>query len=84
MLSRWSYCSVVLGFVKGRFIYIFIDKNMLKTLIDVKFPSFIFLFLWHFFVLDMFFFFTQKLGCSIGLAKRAFFPRFFYGAPLLD
>ena len=57
-------------------IYIFIDKNMLKTLIDVKF-------LWHFFVLDMFFF-TQKLGCSIGLAKRAFFSHIFYGAPLPD
>ena len=55
---------------------------MLKTLIDVKFPSFIFLFLGQFFVLDIFF--SQKLGCSIGLAKRAFFSRIFYGAPLPD
>ena len=29
-------------------------------------------------------FFTQKLRCSIGLAKHAFFSRIFYGAPLPD
>ena len=29
-------------------------------------------------------FFTQKLRCSIGLTKHAFFSRIFYGAPLPD
>ena len=59
------------------------DKNMLKTLIDVKFPSFIFLFLGQFFVLDIFFRRSYDVQ-SAWQNVRFFFSRIFYGAPLPD
>ena len=47
---------------------------MLKTLIDVKFPSFIFLFLGQFFVLDIFF---AEVTMFNRLGKTCvFFPAF--------
>ena len=55
---------------------------MLKTLIDVKFPSFIFLFLGQFFVLDIFF--RRSYDVQSAWQNVRFFPRIFYGAPLPD
>ena len=49
---------------------------MLKTLIDVKFPFFSFLFLWHFFALDMFFFYAEvRMFNRLG-KTCVFFPTF--------